>query len=150
MLKVTRLTDYAFVLLRHLSEVPQAGVNARAAADATQLPLPTVRKLLKQLAQAGLVEAQRGVHGGYRLAQRPDRINVADVIAAIDGPVALTECAAHSPDCNRLKTCSLRPNWLLISAAVRHALKGISLADMSRPLPRGRLQLARLLGAPPA
>jgi FeS assembly SUF system regulator len=142
MLKVTRLTDYALVLLWHLSSAPDEGASAREAAAATQLPLPTVRKLLKRLAQAGLVEAHRGAHGGYRLVARPDRINIADVIAAIDGPVALTECASHSPDCNRLKTCSLRPNWLLISAALRRALKDISLEDMSRPLPRGRLQLA--------
>ena len=141
MLKLSRLTDYAVVVLRHLARAPDGTASARDTAAATELPLPTVTKLLKQLAQAGLVRAMRGARGGYRLARRPDRINVADVIAAMDGPVALTECAAHRSNCPRSPSCELRPAWLRINAALHRALRDISLEDMTRPLPRGRLAL---------
>ena len=150
MLKLTRLADYAFVLLRHLSAVPQEAASTRDMAAATGLPLPTVRKLLKQLAQAGIVEAQRGVHGGYRLAHSQDRISVADVIVAIDGPVALTECASHRPDCERIETCTMRPHWLRVTTAIQRVLTGISLEDISRTHTRGCAEQAPSIDDPTA
>jgi FeS assembly SUF system regulator len=140
-LRLSRLTDYAFAVLTHLAELPNATASARDVAQATRLPPPTVSKLLKLLAAASLVEAERGAQGGYRLAQSPDRINVADVIAAVDGPVALTECAVSARNCERVRSCRLRPNWLRIDAAIRRALQDISLSDMSRPIPRARLRI---------
>ena len=140
MFKLNRMTDYAFAVLAHLAEVPGGTDSARGASEATDLPMPTVSKLLKLLAAAELVRAERGARGGYRLARSPVRIKVADVIAAIDGPVALTDCAAASPSCERVSSCRLRPNWLRIDAAIHQALSDISLEDMSRPLPRRRLR----------
>jgi FeS assembly SUF system regulator len=150
MLKLTRLADYAFVVLRHLAQQDQGTASAREIAQAAELPVPTVSKLLKQLASAGLVCSERGVRGGYRLAKNPDVINVADVIAAVDGPVALTECATHGPDCPRMDSCTLRPNWLRINALVRRVLKDISLDDMTQPLAAERLGPARPLDEPGA
>jgi len=135
MVKITRLNDYAFLLLCHLAEAGDAAVSSRETARATGLPLPTVSKLLKKLAAAGIVQAERGARGGYRLARRPDQIRVADVIAAVDGPVALTECASREPDCDRIGFCELRPNWLRINAAIRRLLMDITLEDMGGPLP---------------
>jgi len=133
MLRLTRLADYAFAVLRHLASAPGAAASAREIADATDLPLPTVSKLLKQLAQSRMVKAQRGPRGGYQLAQPADQIKVADVIAAIDGPVSLTECASHAEDCTRARHCELRPNFLNINATIRRVLHGISLEDLGRP-----------------
>jgi FeS assembly SUF system regulator len=136
--KLNRLTDYAFAVLTHLSEAPGGADSARGVSEATGLPLPTVSKLLKLLAAAQLVRAERGQHGGYRLARSAARIKVADVIAATDGRVALTDCSTAAPSCERIRTCRLRPNWLRINAAIRKALSDISLQDLSRPLPRIR------------
>jgi len=138
MLRLTRLADYAFVVLRHLAHAPATAASARDVAQATALPLPTVSKLLKQLAQSGMVQAQRGARGGYRLAHRADQIKVADVIAAIDGPVSLTECASHADHCARAPRCTLRPSFLRINATIRRVLDGISLEDLGRPPGRRR------------
>jgi len=141
MLRLSRLTDYAFAVLKHLADTPSGISSAREAAKATRLPLPTVTKVLKLLAQAGLVRSERGYAGGYRLAQRPDHIKLTDVIAALDGPIAITECSEDHPECGREATCALRPNWLRINASIRDALKGISLGELFRPLPRPRVSV---------
>lgn len=105
-------------------------------ADQAQVAAPTVRKLLKHLNQAGLVESARGARGGYRLARPALGISVADVIAALEGPIGLTECAAHQGRCGIEADCRLRPHWRVINAAIHEALAGISLADMARPAAR--------------
>ena len=79
------------------------------------------------------MRAERGAQGGCRLARSPARIKVADVIAAVDGSLALTDCATATPSCERLSTCRLRPNWLRIDAAIHQALSDISLQDVLDP-----------------
>jgi FeS assembly SUF system regulator len=95
-----------------------------------------VSKLLKQFMKSGLVESLRGARGGYKLARPAADITVADVIAAIDGPIALTQCSVHKGDCVVETTCGVRSNWRLINTAIHQALKSVSLADMARPLAR--------------
>ncbi len=136
MIRIAKLTDYGIVLLTHFAAEPeQATHTARDLAARANLPLPTVSKLLKLLSRAGLLISHRGVSGGYSLARPPGEISVAQVIAALEGPIALTEC---SPDAHGLCTlesmCPVQSNWRRINRAVLEALEGLRLSDMTRPL----------------
>jgi FeS assembly SUF system regulator len=139
MLRISKLCDYAIVLLTHFAQDSEPPVwAARDVAAAARIPLPTVSKLLKSLSRAGLLVSQRGVRGGYRLARSPDEISIADVIAAIDGPLALTECAEGLEGlCGIEKLCPARRSSGLINQTVREALGGLKLSEMVGR-PRGR------------
>lgn len=130
MIRVSRLADYASVVMaclaRHAGEVmPAAQVGAE-----TQLEAPTVSKLLKRLAQAGLVESFRGATGGYRLARPAANISLAEIVEALDGPIGLTECSIGHAGCQRQAFCAVSRDWQGIGAAISDALRGVSLADM--------------------
>jgi FeS assembly SUF system regulator len=153
-LRLTKLTDYAIVLLTHFAADPPDGAEsevwtARGLAAASLLPLPTVSKVLKQLSRAGILISHRGVAGGYSLARPAEAISVADVIAAIEGPISLTECSAVAPSlCELEPSCPSRSNWRRINEAVRGALERLSVAEMSvpaalpRPHPEGLVTLS--------
>lgn len=135
MIRLARLTDYGIMLLTLLARDRQgAPRSAREVADRSRLPLPTVSKLLKALAHGGLLETTRGVRGGFRLAKAPEKVTVADIIAALEGPIGITECTAHPGQCGVEPLCPVRTNWRKINRAVLEALQGISLAEMARPL----------------
>jgi len=136
MLRIARLTDYAASLMAHVAHSPERRVSAQQLGQELALPGPTVAKLLKQLTQAGLLQSTRGVGGGYSLARAPERISVAEVIEAIEGPVALTECSLGNGNCAIESACATRANWRLISRAVHVALEAVSLVDMAAPAPR--------------
>ena len=141
MLRISKLTDYAVVIATHLAACPQAH-NVRDLALETRIPQPTVSKVLKRLARHGLVVSQRGVHGGYRLARAADAINVAEVIAALEGPIAVTECSNHVlRGCEYEGGCGVQAHWQRINTAVHDALSGITLADMARPDVRGLVSI---------
>lgn len=132
MLRVSKLTDYATVVMATLAS--DGGLqSAQVLAERCHLELPTVSKLLKQLAQAGLVASTRGINGGYRLALPPERITVADIVVAMEGPIAMTECSAHSGLCGHEPHCGVRVNWRRINQAIAGALAGVTLAEMTRP-----------------
>ena len=128
------MTDYAVVLATHLAAVdgPHA---ARDLALHTQVPEPTASKVLKKLARAGVVSSQRGAKGGYALARAPERIGIHEVIEAIEGPIAVTECSDDSAEtsCEYETNCGVRANWQRINLAVQTALSEITLADMAVP-----------------
>lgn len=135
MLRVSKLTDYATVVMTVLAA--QAAARGGAAVVSAQdlgarahLELPTVSKLLKQLAHAGLVVSSRGVNGGYRLARAADRITIADIVVAMEGPIGMTECSAQSGLCGHEPHCGVRVNWQRINQAVAQALAGVTVADM--------------------
>lgn len=136
-LRLSKLTDYAVVVLARLDDAADgAVVNAPGLAAATGLGEPTVAKVLKTLANAGLVEGRRGASGGYRLARPLSGIPLTDVIAAIDGPIALTACVDNAAgSCETECRCPVRGRWDPVNDAIRRALSGISIAD--------------LMGAPP-
>ncbi|HZP68199.1 MAG TPA: SUF system Fe-S cluster assembly regulator [Rudaea sp.] len=136
MLRVSKLTDYATVVMTALAEVPAHVHSAQELAEKARLELPTVSKLLKQLAHAGLVESFRGVNGGYRLARAPERISIADIVVAMEGPIGMTECSAQSGLCGHEPHCGVRVNWRRINQAIAQALEGVSLADMLKPPPK--------------
>lgn len=133
MLRIAKLTDYATGLMTQMAQQPGRWVSAQQLAVELSLPAPTVARLLKLLGRAGLVVSQRGKGGGYGLARPAREISVAEVIAAIEGPVALTECALGDGRCSLERDCATRANWRVISQAVQVALEAVSLADMAAP-----------------
>lgn len=142
MLRIGKLTDYATGLMAQLARSPERNVSAQQLALELSLPGPTVGALLKRLGRAGLVRSRRGPAGGYGLARAPEEISVAAIIVAIEGPVALTECALGEGHCSLEPGCSTRANWRQISRAVEIALESVSLADLATPPRRGMRPLA--------
>ena len=134
MIILSKLADYGVIVASHLAAHPDRQATAGAIAAATRLPPATVAKLLKAMAHAGLVTATRGAAGGYRLARSAAAISVAEVVAAIDGDIGMTQCSVHAADCDRTNYCPTRPHWTAINRAVGAALSAISLAEMIGPL----------------
>ncbi len=132
MIRLSRLADYGVVLTTHLARQPERWLTAPELAGATMLPLPTVAKVLKLLAHDGVVGSHRGIKGGYQLARAPEAITVADIVAALDGPIALTECVG-AEGCGIESLCPTRVNWQTINRAVTAALASVTLADMAAP-----------------
>lgn len=139
MLKLSKLADYATVLMTAIAADSGRVQNGLELAERTHVPSPTVAKLLKMLARGGLLESLRGAHGGYRLARSADKISVADVIGALEGPIAVTECSQHGSGCGIESTCAARANWRLINTAIRQALEAVTLASMAAPLRRSEV-----------
>ena len=143
MLRMSKLTDYATVLLAYMSEHP-ALASATELAAATRLALPTVSKLLKTLTRAGLVESVRGAQGGYQLARSPAMISAAEIIDALEGPVAITECSAAESHCELESVCRVGSSWQRINRGIRRALGEVSLVDLNqKPEPLAGLDLVR-------
>jgi len=136
MLRVSKLTDYATVVMTVLAEAPVRVHSAQELAERARLELPTVSKLLKQLAHAELVESFRGVNGGYKLARLPERISIAAIVTAMEGPIGMTECSAHAGLCGHEPHCGVRVNWQRINQAIAQALGSVTLADMIKPPPK--------------
>jgi len=134
MIILSKLADYGVIVASHLAADPDRQETAAVIAAATRLPPATVAKLLKALAHAGLVSATRGAAGGYRLARLPAAISVAEVVAAIDGDIGMTQCSVHAEDCDRTNYCPTRPHWAAINRAVGAALSAVSLDEMIGPL----------------
>lgn len=131
MLRVSRLTDYATLVMSCLAAQPDAVSSAAQLAEAARLEVPTVSKLLKLLGHAGLVESFRGASGGYRLARAPAAISVAEVVEAVEGPIGMTDCGSGS--CEREPYCGVRVNWQRINTAITDALRSVSIAEMAAP-----------------
>ncbi|MEX0914303.1 MAG: SUF system Fe-S cluster assembly regulator [Wenzhouxiangellaceae bacterium] len=133
MLRIGKLTDYATVVMAELAEHTGECWSASQVAEVTRLELPTVAKVLKTLAKAGLIDSVRGVNGGYRLHAGPESISVAAIIRAMEGPIALTECGLEPGLCSREHDCNLKGNWQRIGQTVEYALESLSLADLAAP-----------------
>lgn len=134
MLRVTRLTDYATVVLTALAARPGAVCSATELAELAGLETPTVAKVLKPLAQAGLVEGFRGANGGYRLARDAADIGLLEIVTAIEGPPGMTECSVHGGgNCGIQDHCGVRANWRRINDVVVDALRDVTLAHMLHP-----------------
>lgn len=119
----------------HLARAGYVVTTATELKDATGIPRPTVSKLLKLLSGAGLLESRRGTNGGYVLGRPTEDISVADIISALDGPIALTECITlDGAVCEIEALCPTRTNWRQINDVLVGALDGVSLAEMARPV----------------
>jgi FeS assembly SUF system regulator len=133
MILLSKLADYAVIVATHLAADSARQVTAATVASETLLPRATVAKVLKALAHAGVVAAARGAAGGYRLARPAPEISVAEVVAAIDGDIGLTQCSVHVAECARTNYCPTRPHWAAINRAVEEALSKVSLDAMVTP-----------------
>ncbi|HEX3576186.1 MAG TPA: SUF system Fe-S cluster assembly regulator [Rhodopila sp.] len=144
MLRLSKLTDYAVVVLVRLAGMEGVQTSPGIAA-ATGIPEPTVAKVLKTLAASDLVSSQRGAKGGYRLNRPLADLPIADVIAAVDGPIALTACVEGSATgCESQGLCPMRGRWDPVNDAIHKALTRITLADMqTAPRPAFRAPAGR-------
>lgn len=143
MLRVTKLTDYATVVLTVLAARPGAVLSAPDLAELAGLEVPTVAKVLKPLAQAGLVDGFRGANGGYRLARDAEAISLVEIVEAMEGPLGMTECSLHSGQCGIEHSCGVRANWRRINDVVADALREVTLAQMLGP-PAARAEARRI------
>jgi len=134
MLRISKMTDYAIMVMVEIHASRGEVLSAVALTERSSLELPTVSKVLKSLVKANLVESFRGASGGYSIAREASEISVAEIIAAIEGPIAMTECSVEEGLCAQEAVCSLRGNWQRISVAIAKAMAGVSLAEMARPL----------------
>ena len=136
MLRITKQADYGIVLMTQFGhEEPGALLSAKELAERTRIPGPMVAKILKILHRAGLLVSQRGVSGGYGLARPADSISLLEMIAALEGPVSMTECSDVGAGCPIEAGCRPRVNWKLINQVVQSALEGVTLARMIAPAP---------------
>ncbi len=136
MLKLSKLADYATVLMTAIARHPERVHTGMELAERTRVPAPTVSKILKTLTRSGLLESQRGPHGGYRLARAAERISIADIVGAVEGPLSVTDCATHGGNCTIESDCASRANWRLINLALQQALEAVTLAQMATPASR--------------
>jgi len=141
MIRLTNLADYAVILMCEISHADER-ISAQDLASSTGIPVPTVSKILNILSRDKLLVSHRGIKGGFALSRAAEDISVAEIIEAIDGPIALTSCSEaekKSCECAFDDVCVLRPRWQLISAAVRGALEKVSLKEIAEPALGGRV-----------
>lgn len=133
MLRLSKLTDYATVILSFMARDKMQVHAAMEIAGVTGIALPTVSKILKLLVNADVLISTRGAKGGYVLARTPEEISVATVISALEGPIALTECSISHQGCEQASGCDIGGNWSLINQTIHNALESVTLADLTRP-----------------
>lgn len=131
MLRISKLTDYATVILACLASAPDRLHAAAEVAELTRLSLPTVSKLLKSLQRAGLVSSTRGAHGGYQLTRPAAAISAAAILDALEGPVAITECSGKDSHCGIEHVCRVGRAWQRVNFAIRRTLSDITLAQLA-------------------
>jgi FeS assembly SUF system regulator len=131
MLRMSKLTDYATVVLATLAAHPTRRQTAAELAASTRIAAPTVSKVLKTLQRAGLVSSTRGQHGGYLLARPATSISAAAILDALEGPLALTDCAAGAGHCGIEENCRVGRSWQRVNLAIRRSLYEVSLAQLA-------------------
>lgn len=134
MLKLSKFTDYATVILSVMAKDTGRVFAAVEMATLTGIAAPTVSKLLKLLVNAKILMSTRGAKGGYALARAPENITIAAIISALEGPIALTECSISKQACEQASGCGIRANWHLINQTIHNALESVTLADLIRPV----------------
>ena len=132
-MRLSSMADYAVVTMaaaaRHCGHIQ---VNAGQLAVETGLPAPTVQKLVSRLTAAGLLRSSRGVGGGLKLARPAAAITLADIVEAVEGPIALTACVEDGKhDCAMEGNCRVQPHWPMVNAALRGALADIALTSLA-------------------
>lgn len=131
MLRISKLSDYAMVILAVLAGEPSRVQTATALSERTRIAPPTVSKVLKQLHRAGLVSSTRGLHGGYQLARPAGEISAAAILDALEGPLALTDCAVGRGQCGIEETCRVSHAWQRLNWAIRRSLYEVTLAQLA-------------------
>ena len=134
-MRLSHLADYAVVLMTAAARRPEgARLSATELAQETGVPLPTAQKLMGQLAACGLLTSSRGASGGFALARPAGEISLADIVEAVEGPIAMTVCAGHEgpSDCALDAHCRVKPHMGVVGNAVRGALGAVSLTELAR------------------
>lgn len=134
MLRIGKLTDYALLIMSQLAKTPDTISSATSLAEKLHLSAPTVSKILKILSEAGLVSAIRGAEGGYHLARPAGTITITDILSAMEGELAMTECCESSQLCVIDSMCTMRENWKKINKLLQSVLNRFTLLDMLAPL----------------
>jgi FeS assembly SUF system regulator len=147
-MRLSNMADYSVVTMaaaaRHCGH---ARISAQQLADETGLPAPTVQKLVSKLSAARLLRGVRGAHGGLMLARPAAAISLADIIEAVEGPIAMAACSERlrnetgRPDCALESACSVKPHWPMVDAALRGALANVSLSQLAAPLHSGMIEI---------
>lgn len=131
MIRLNKMTDYAVVMLTHMVGDGAGMVTAAQMAQDSGVPLPSVSKLMKQLSKAGILTSHRGAGGGYSLDRPAGEVTVAEIVTALEGPIALTACIdGADTSCGSMTLCAMSGNWNQVNHAIQDALEGVSLADM--------------------
>ena len=134
MLRIGKMTDYAMLIMSQMARDPHLVLSATSLAENLHLSSPTVSKILKILSDASLVNSVRGAEGGYLLSRDSKKITVADVIAAMEGDLAMTECCESRDLCALDSVCELRGNWRKINKMVHSILARVTILDMLEPI----------------
>ncbi len=156
-MRLSSMADYAVVMMcaaaRHCGchAADRPLLSAQQLAAETGLPAPTVQKLVSKMSAAGLLKSVRGARGGLKLARPAAAISLADVIEAVEGPIAMAACSGHGRgDCTLEGACMVRPHWPAVDAALRAALSSVSLVQLARPAQTGHLATPAAAMVPPA
>lgn len=133
-MRLSSMADYAVVTMaaaaRHCGGTR---VSAGRLAEETGLPAPTVQKLVSRLTAAGLLRSSRGVGGGLKLARPAAAITLADIVEAVEGPIALTACCEQGRhDCTVEHVCTVRPHWEVVNQTLRGALASVPLTQLAQ------------------
>lgn len=134
MIRLGKLTDYGLLLMAEIARSPRELHAARDLAEHCKLPLPTVSKVLKTLLQSRLLLSHRGTRGGYTLVREPQAIAITEIISALEGPLALTECSMDVSACDLEPSCPMKDNQKIINQVIHGALAKVMLSDLIRPL----------------
>ncbi|WP_020410057.1 SUF system Fe-S cluster assembly regulator [Hahella ganghwensis] len=134
MLRLARLADYGLLIASSLADPGGELVKLDQVAEQTNLAIPTVRKVMKQLVDGGVVRSERGVKGGYCLAFPAHHISLAKVIRSLEGGVALTDCCDEDRLCDVMQACTVHANWSVINQTVNEIFERLTLHDMKRRL----------------
>ena len=141
-MRLSNLADYAVItMVQAATHCGDGRVSAAELASETGLPVPTVQRLVSKLTAAGLLRSVRGVGGGLQLGRPAAAINVADIVEAVEGPIALTACIDEG-SCDHETRCSMKPHWPIINAKLRGALAEITLEHL-RAAPANSPQLEK-------
>lgn len=132
MVRITKLTDYGVVIMAFMASSPSRLFQTKEIAEHTHIAPPTVSKLLKKLTKSKLLASERGTNGGYLLACEPKNITIAELVNALEGPIAITECSMGHDYCASAPNCSIKTPWLQINHAITNALQSIKLFDLTQ------------------
>lgn len=130
MLRISKLTDYAIIILADLAVQPKHCSTAKAIAERTELGLATVKKILRQLMQSSLLTSVQGINGGYAFTRPAQYLTVAEIIKAMEGDIAITECSTKNHDCSKITNCNVSKNWQHINKIIFKALESVSINEM--------------------
>lgn len=133
MLRISKLTDYSTIILAAMAAEPENLHTAQDLSKQTQIAGPTVGKVLKALTKAQLLHSQRGAQGGYRLNRSPKNIALSEILSALEGPFAITECNSQHHQCHHERVCQMSRHWQTINQVIHSTLTKISLADLITP-----------------